>query len=67
MITALARQAGKLHFLGWLLQLHLLGDNGWCCSVQSLFSLKWSPFGEEGKKNLSAPRYFVFKPPTWMI
>ena len=61
-------QAGwKIAFLRLASAAALLGDNGWYCSIQSLFSLKLSLFGEEEKKNLSVPRYFVFKPPTWMI
>lgn len=61
MIRALAKQSGKSHFLGRLLQLHLLGH------IQSLFNLKLSPFGEEEKTHLWAPHYFIFKLLTWMI
>lgn len=64
MKTALAKQPGKSHFVGWLLQLHLLGDMPGAALIA--LQSESESFGEE-EKNPWAPHYFIFKTSTWMF
>lgn len=64
MITALAKQAGKLH-LGWFAAAFIRRQ--WLILLrQSLFSLKLNPFGEE-EKNPSCHIILFLSHPAWMI
>lgn len=56
MKTALAKQPGKSHFVGWLLQLHLLGDMPGAALIALQFEAE--SFGEEGKKSLGSLLFY---------
>lgn len=51
MITVLAKQPGKSHFLGWRLQLRVLAGKARCLPLHSIFfQFEAGPFSVGGEK-----------------
>lgn len=65
MITVLAKQPGKSHFLGWRLQLHVLAGKARCLPLHSIFfQFGAGPLQCGRAENLQAQHLQNVKPPA---